>query len=343
MTAGAAGTSGSAGAPGTAGDAAVVAAGGPPWARVLREQTLLPLLVLLAALVALMQVVQPGIVSAEWAASIVRFATPLAILAACQTLVMLTGGIDLSVATVASMTAYLAATQYRANGEPTALAIGLVAALVVGLVNGVGIALFRVQPLIMTLATGLVTAGFLTVYQTATVATATSAPPFVSWIGGGVSFDFVPNSLLLLVPVALLVVFVLHRMGFGRLLYAVGDNPVAARLAGVRVWQVLLAVYVVSAFLAGIAGLILSALAGSTTQGIAEPYLLPSVAAVVIGGTSIFGGRGGYTGSIVGAVILTILVSLLTVLDAPFAVRQIIYGLIILAVAAAYTRVTGQQ
>jgi ribose transport system permease protein len=331
---------------GTSGDGPA-AAPVPPrlraWASTLSERQLIPLLILLGALVAFMQVVQPGIVSADWAASIIRFATPLAILAACQTLVMLTGGIDLSVATVASMTAYLAATQFRNQGEPVAVAIGIGAALVVGLVNGVGIALFRVQPLIMTLATGLVAAGFLTVYQTATVATTSSAPPFVSWIGGGVSFGFVPNSLLVLVPLAALVLFALHRSGFGRLLYAVGDNPVAARLAGVRVWQVLLAVYVISSLLAGVAGLIISALAGSTTQGIAEPYLLPSVAAVVIGGTSIFGGRGGYTGSIVGAVILTILVSLLTVLDAPFAVRQIIYGVIILAVAAAYTRVTGDQ
>ena len=331
------------GSPGDGSGAAAVVPGGRAWARTLREQRLIPLLILLGALVVFMQIVQPGIVSSDWAASIIRFATPLAILAACQTLVMLTGGIDLSVATVASMTAYLAATQFRSQGEPVAVAIGLGAALVVGLVNGVGIALFRVQPLIMTLATGLVTAGFLTVYQTATVATTSSAPPFVAWIGGGVTFGIVPNSLLIFVPLAGLVVFALHRSGFGRLLYAVGDNPVAARLAGVRVWQVLLTVYVLSSLLAGVAGLIISALAGSTTQGVAEPYLLPSVAAVVIGGASIFGGRGGYTGSIVGAVILTILVSLLTVLDAPFAVRQIIYGVIILAVAAAYTRVTGDQ
>lgn len=326
-----------------AGDGQLTAPVGRAWARVLREQRLIPLLILLAALVALMQVVQPGIVSADWAASIIRFATPLAILAASQTLVMLTGGIDLSVATVASMTAYLAATQYKNAGEPMAVAIGLGAALVVGLANGVGISVFRVQPLIMTLATGLVAAGFLTVYQTATVATTSSAPPFVSWIGGGVSFGFAPNSLLIFGPLAALVLVTLHRTGFGRLLYAVGDNPTAARLAGVRVWQVQLAVYVLSSLLAGIAGLIISALAGSTTQGIAEPFLLPSVAAVVIGGASIFGGRGGYMGSIVGAIILTILVSLLTVLDAPFAVRQIIYGLIILSVAAAYTRVTGEQ
>ena len=325
------------------GGAAPIAAPSRSIASRLREQPLIPLLILLALLVGLMQIVQPGIVSSDWVASIIRFATPLAILAAAQTLVMLTGGIDLSVATVASMAAYLAATQYRSTGEPVAVAIGIGAALLVGIVNGIGIAAFRVQPLIMTLATGLVTAGFLTVYQTATVATASSAPPFIAWIGGGISFGFVPNSLLIFVPLAALVLFLLRRTGFGRLLYAIGDNAVASRLAGVRVWQVQLAVYIVSSLLAGIAGLIISALAGSTTQGIADPFLLPSVAAVVIGGTSIFGGRGGYTGSIVGAVILTILVSLLTVLDAPFAVRQIIYGLIILAVAAAYTRVTGDQ
>jgi ribose transport system permease protein len=331
-------------ADGTSGSApGEVTLAGPPWRRWLREQRLIPLLILLGLLVLLMQLVQPGIVSASWAANIVRFATPLAILAACQTLVVLTGGIDLSVATVASMTAYLAATQAPSQGEPLAIAIGMTAAAVVGLVNGVGIAVFRVQPLIMTLATGLVAAGFLTIYQTATVATTSSAPPFVAWIGGGVSFGFVPNSLLVFVPLAALVLFTLNRAGFGRLLYAVGDNAVAARLAGVRVWQVLVTVYVVSSLLASIAGLTYSALAGSTTQSVAEPYLLPSVAAVVIGGTSIFGGRGGYSGSIIGAVILTILVSLLTVLDAPFAVRQIIYGLIILGVAAAYTRVTGDQ
>ena len=87
----------------------------------------------------------------------------------------------------------------------------------------------------------------------------------------------------------------------------------------------------------------MSCLVNASTLGLAEPYLLPSVAAVVIGGTSIFGGRGGYTGSIVGAIILTVLVSLLTVLDAPEAIRQIIYGSIILAVAAAYTRVTSES
>jgi ribose transport system permease protein len=114
------------------------------------------------------------------------------------------------------------------------------------------------------------------------------------------------------------------------------------RLAGVRVWQVLVVAYVISGLLAGIAGLAFSGVAKASTLQLVDPYLLPSVAAAVIGGTSIFGGRGGYTGSIVGALILTVLASLLTVMDAPGAVRQILYGAIILAVAAAYTRVIAE-
>jgi ribose transport system permease protein len=122
----------------------------------------------------------------------------------------------------------------------------------------------------------------------------------------------------------------------------VGDNETAARLAGVRVGHVLVLLYVISGILAGLAGLIFAGVIGSATGRLVDPFLLPSVAAAVIGGTSIFGGRGGYSGSIVGAVILTVLVTLLTVLQQPEAVRQILFGAIILAVAAAYTRITEQ-
>ena len=125
-------------------------------------------------------------------------------------------------------------------------------------------------------------------------------------------------------------------------MYAVGDNPIAARLAGVRTWQVHVALYVISGLLAGVAGVVLAGVTNTAAPTTADSYLLPSVAAAVIGGTSIFGGRGGYSGAIVGALILTVLNSLLTVLSAPQPIRQIIYGLIILAVAAAYARVTGE-
>jgi ribose transport system permease protein len=98
--------------------------------------------------------------------------------------------------------------------------------------------------------------------------------------------------------------------------------------------------YLISGILAGVAGLLYAGVIGSATGRLVDPFLLPSVAATVIGGTSIFGGRGGYAGSIVGALILTVLVTFLNVMQAPEAVRQILFGAIILAVAAAYTRIT---
>ena len=135
----------------------------------------------------------------------------------------------------------------------------------------------------------------------------------------------------------------LSRSGLGRMIYAVGDNPVACRLAGVRVWQVLLAVYVLSGLFAAIAGLLFSGISGSVGPDQTNAYLLPSVAAAVIGGTSILGGSGGYTGTILGALILTVLGRLLLSLDTSEAVRQVLYGLIVLVLAWVYVRVSGQR
>ena len=99
----------------------------------------------------------------------------------------------------------------------------------------------------------------------------------------------------------------LRRTGYGRLLYAIGDNPIAARLSGARAWQVLVVLYIISALLAGVAGFLISGLTNVASVTLADSYVLPSVAAAVIGGTSILGGRGGYAGTIVGALILTVL------------------------------------
>ena len=132
----------------------------------------------------------------------------------------------------------------------------------------------------------------------------------------------------------------LRYSGFGRMIYAVGDNPVATRLAGVRNWQVLLAVYALCGLLSAMAGILLVGFNNAADTQIGAPFLLPSVAAVVIGGTSIFGGVGGYSGTILGAIILVVLDSLLTLLDASQAVKQILYGLIILGLAWLYATST---
>ena len=124
------------------------------------------------------------------------------------------------------------------------------------------------------------------------------------------------------------------------LVYAVGDNAEACDLSGIRVWRVLLVNYTLCGLFAATAGLVIVGGTDAADLSLADVYLLPSVASVIIGGTSIFGGRGGYAGTIVGALILTVLNSILTLLDAPEPIRKILYGAIILVLAAAYTRLT---
>jgi ribose transport system permease protein len=310
--------------------------------RLLRDQPLIPLVGLLLLLVLVLQLARPGIVTAEWAGVTLRAAVPLAILAGCQTLAMLTGGIDLSVGAVGSMAAFVMATLVNGQGPLVAIVIAFLAAILAGLVTGVGVGVFKVHPLIMTLGMGLVVLGLVAVYQLAMVLSGVVIPDAILWLGAGTTFGFVPNNLVLFVPLSVLIVVGLRRSGYGRLLFAVGDNAVASRLAGVRVWQVLVVLYTLSAVLAAIAGLLVAGLNNAASPVLVEQLVLPSIAAAVIGGTSILGGRGGFAGTIVGALILTLLTTLLTVLEMPEAVRQVLFGAIIVLVAAAYTRVTGE-
>ena len=310
--------------------------------RVLRDRPTIPLVLVLLALVAVLEVLRPGILNERWVANTVKFAIPLAMLAACQTMTMLTGGIDLSAGVVATVAAFVMATQVPLLGAPPAVALALLAALAVGLVNGAGVAFCRVHPLIMTLGTGLIATGCLQVYQRGVIATGSTVPDALAWLGTGLSFGL-PNALLLFVPFAALLLWAQGRTGFGRLLYALGSNEGAARLSGVRVWQVHLALYALSGLVAGMAGLLYVGIIRAPSLSLANPLLLPSVAAAVIGGTSIFGGRGGYAGTIVGALILTVLGTLLTLLQMPEGARRILYGSIILAVTAAHVRLTDQR
>lgn len=309
--------------------------------RFLRDNPVVTLGLLLIALVALLEILRPGIVNERWIGNTVKFAIPLAMLAACQTLTMLTGGIDLSASVVATISAFVVATQVPQVGTGLALLLSLLPAVLIGLVNGFGIGICRVHPLIMTLGTGLIGTGCLQVYQRGVIATGSEVPAFLEWLGTGRTWGM-PNALVLFLPFAALILFAQSRTGFGRLLYAIGSNENAARLSGVRAWQAYLALYVLSALIAGLTGLLYVGLIKAPSLSLAEPLLLPSVAAAVIGGTSIFGGRGSYSGTIVGALILTVLGTLLTLLQMPEGARRIIFGGIILAVTALYARLTDQ-
>jgi ribose transport system permease protein len=313
------------------------------WRTLFRDQPIIPLIGLLGVLVVVIQIANPGMVTVPWFGVILRASVPLAILAGCQTLTMLTGGIDLSVGSVASMAGFVTATfVHSPGGWPQGMALALAAAALAGLVTGIGVGVFRVHPLIMTIGMSFVVLGLSNVWQLQMVQTGAGVPAELRWVGSNLLFDVVPYSLIIFVPVTLLIVLGLKRSGYGRLLYAIGDNPVAARLSGARSWQVLIVLYMISAILAAIAGLVLSGFNNTASVSLADVYVLPSVAAAVIGGTSIMGGRGGFGGTIIGAMILTVLTALLTVLGLPDASRQVVFGSIIVIVAAAYTRVTAE-
>ena len=307
--------------------------------RLMAANPLIPLVLLLFLLIGALQIMQPGIINPRWISNTLKFSIPLAMIAACQTLTMLTGGIDLSAGTVATITAFVTATLTPIYGVPVALLIGLSCAILAGLVNGFGVAVARVHPLIMTLGTALIGNGCLLVYQRFVIASGTKIPDFLVWLGTGRTLGL-PNGLALFVPFAVLIIWAQRRTGFGRLLYAMGSNEKATRLSGVRGWQVHFALYCLSGIIAGITGLLYLGLVKTPSLSLALPLDLPSVAAAVIGGTSIFGGRGGYGGTIIGAIILTVLATMLTLLHMPEGVRRILFGLIILTVTALYIRLT---
>jgi ribose transport system permease protein len=297
------------------------------WQRLFRDRPIVPLLGLLAILLIVRELARPGVLSSEFLGVTLRAAVPLAILAGCQTLTMLTGGIDLSVGAVASMSGFLVATLVNSQGLAVAILVALVVAALVGLATGIGVGVFRVHPLIMTLGIGLIVLGLANVWQLKMVQTGAGVPAAMRSLGSDRLFGILPYNLLVFLPLAVVILLTLRRTGYGRMLYAIGDNPIAARLSGARAWQVLIVLYVISALIAAVAGFLISGLTNVSS---------------VIGGTSILGGRGGYSGTIVGALILTVLTSLLSALGFPEAVRQVLFGAIIVLVAAAYTRVTGE-
>ena len=314
------------------------------WRQTLVDRPAVALTGVLVVLYVVTGLFAPGMFTFNGVRSTLLLACPLAILAASQTICMLTGGIDLSTVMTANFAAYVAANQ-SGQGPVVALGLALCVGLAVGLVNGIGVGVFKVNPLIMTLGMASVLLGVVTVGLVGDgfLSGSTRILPVLRTVASGTLFGPVPNNLILWALVAAGLIFGLSRTGLGRAVYAVGDSPMACRLAGVRIWQVLLAVYVLSALLAALGGLLFSGISGSVGPDQTNAYLLPSVAAAVIGGTSILGGVGGYTGTILGALILTVLNRLLLTLDTTEAFRQILYGLIVLALAWVYVRLTGQR
>lgn len=305
-----------------------------------------PQLALVGVLVILILVtgaVEPQYLSIPGLRNSLIWAVPIGILAAGQTILMLTGGIDLSIAMIATASAYVTANQ-STNGTLFAIIVGLLVGLIAGSANGVGVGVFRVNPLIMTLAMAGILLGLFSGWATTIFAGSTQMNDFLKTLGGGSFFGGrIPYSAVVWAVVALGVIGLLRRTGFGRNLYALGDNAIASRLSGIRAWQVLIAAYALSGVLGSVAGLLVGGRVGAVDLQLVGFLLLPSVAAAVIGGTSIFGGIGTYTGTIIGALILGVLQSLLTFLGAGQGIQQLLYGLIIIGLSWLYSRLASAQ
>lgn len=268
-----------------------------------------------------------------------QLAVPLGLLAAGQTLCMLTGGIDLSIAMIATGAAYIVSVK-SSSGLLVAILWAILYCVTIGVINGLAIGVMGINPLIMTLGMNAVLIGVFTVGVSTFLKGSTTMPDLLVTLSSGSIIDPLSWPLIVWIMVGGLVLFLLARTGLGRLIYAIGDNAQSARLAGIKVWKVQLATYILCALLGGLGGIMLGGQSGAVAISLANSYMLPSVAAVVIGGTSIMGGFGGYTGSIMGALILTVLSYLLSALNTSEAVKQIIYGGIVLTLAWTYVRLS---
>jgi ribose transport system permease protein len=302
------------------------------WAPTLR--LILPsyvLLVMAAVITAFLY--RGGLTIGIYLTTFVTFATFLAILGLGQGAVIIVGGLDLSVPWAITFPALVMTT--FANGSDArafwAVPLALLVGAMIGLVNGALIVGAELSPIIATLAVGGLLEGTALVISGG--APIGVAPPIVSWFVNGRLADVPPIAWFAAI-FCIAATLVLNRSGFGRQVFAVGNSPWAAKLSGVPTGRVVLAVYALSGFCSAIVGLLIAGLTSQVYFSMGKPYLLASIAAVILGGTSITGGRGHYIGILGGALLFTALGSMLSGTTLPEAVRDVIYGGVILFAVA---------
>lgn len=311
-------------------------------AQTIRQLLTRPLAIALMAIVALLVIgdlLSPGFAAPKQIVNQLIIAALLGVVAAGQNLVILRGreGIDLSVGGIISFGAFLAGNimQQADANMPLAVLAVIAATFAIGLVSGVGVTFLRIPPLVMTLGMLGVVNGLLVVL-TRGVPSGRAAPllarvaqPLVAGI---------PAIVFIWGALGILMALMLRYTTFGLNIYAAGANEEAAALAGVPVRRTQVLVFALSGLFSGITGILLLGYTGNVFVGAGDQYTLPSIIAVVIGGTSLAGGSGAYTGTMAGAVFLVVLQSILTTLNIPPFGRQIIYGGVLLALMLVYGR-----
>jgi ribose transport system permease protein len=309
-------------------------------AKLLLGRPLVLACIAILVLLALGELLSPGFASPQQVANQLIIASLLGVAAAGQNLVILSGreGIDLSVGSIVSLSAFLAGNLMQQDDANTPLAVVAVLAccFLIGLTSGLGVTLLRIPPLVMTLGMLGVVNGAL-VLLTRGVPSGRASPFLSQLVNRPVLFDL-PGIVFVWIAVGVALALLLRRTAFGIKIYAIGANDAAAALAGVPVRRTRAFTFALSGLFSGMAGILLLGYTGNVFVGAGDQYMLPSIIAVVIGGTSLAGGNGGYTGTMAGAILLVELQSILTTLNIPAFGRQIVFGITLLTLMLVYGR-----
>jgi ribose transport system permease protein len=290
------------------------------------------LLLIMLGISALLAILSPFFLTLPNLVNVVLTMSVIGIVSIGMTYVMLSGGIDLSVGSTMGLSAMVAAT-FAKNDSPLILVvlIGLGIGFVIGLVNGLAITKLRVPPLIATLAMLSVAKGVQLIYSRGV--TVFGLGDAVGWLGRG-SIGPIPVPIVLLLLLYALASISLSRTAFGRKVYAVGSNERAARIVGIQVERIKISVYILSSTLASFGGLILISRLDSAPTVIGTGLELDTIAAVVIGGTSLTGGKGGVWGTLIGVAILALIQNALNLLNVSPYFTQLVQGLVIFTAVA---------
>jgi ribose transport system permease protein len=276
------------------------------------------------------------------ATNILRLSVFLGVIAAGQTLVIISGseGIDLSAGSVVTLSAILA--YVIVNGEDgrvfPALLVAIAVGALVGLLNGAGITFLKISPFVMTLGMSGVVTGAIIILNHGNVS-GKVAPIMTRLIARPLSPELqIPNAIIIWLIFGLLMWLLLERTTFGKNLFAIGVNRVTARLSGVNVTAMNIAAYSLAGALAGFGGFLVVGNTGVVFIALGQPFLFPSIAAVAVGGTLLSGGKGSYWGTMAGAIVLTLITSLLTTMQMPDSVRRMVLGATLLVLISIYGR-----
>jgi len=292
---------------------------------------------ILAALIIISALLSPAFLRQNNITNLLKQSAPLGIVSVGQTFVILTGGIDLSVASVMALMSVLAAGMMAGESSqviPISL-FCLGVAISIGLFNGILVTKLRIPSFIATLGTILIVQGIRFLYTGG--APKGEIPDDFRFWGRGM-LGPIPAPLIVWVVVVLICLFVERRTTFGRRLFAVGGNPATSHLSGVNVHRITIMAYVICSFLAGVAGLMLTGYIGLADNWLGRGYELNSIAAVVIGGTMLSGGKGSVLGCVAGVAILTILYNMVLLLGLDVESQRIVKGLAIIVAVALYAR-----